>query len=71
MVFLLLTLNDQTLYFKDRVIAKIKKEYLALFELNDMRYVNGALTRFYKLPNSVNSVLSTYSIKSVERSYTW
>jgi len=66
MVFLLLTLNDQTLYFKDRVIAQIKKEYLPLFELNDMRYVNGALTRFYKLPNSVNSVLSTYSIKSVE-----
>jgi subtilisin family serine protease len=66
MVFLLLTLNNQTLYFKDRVIAQIRKEYLPLFELNDMKYVNGALTRFYRLPNSVNSVLSTYSIKSVE-----
>ncbi|MEO0224128.1 MAG: S8 family serine peptidase [candidate division WOR-3 bacterium] len=66
MMFFLLTLNDQNLYFKDRVIAQIKREYLPLFELRDMKYVNGALTRFYKLPNSVNSVLNSQNIKSVE-----
>ncbi len=65
-MFFLLTLNDQNLYFKDRVIAQIKREYLPLFELRDMKYVNGALTRFYKLPNSVNSVLNSQNIKSVE-----
>lgn len=65
MLLIILNEND-VLYFKDRVIAQIKKEYISAFELSDMKYVNGALTRFYNLPHSVNSLLSNYSIKSVE-----
>ncbi len=66
MLFLILSSVDQPLYLKDRVVAQIKREYLALFQLEDMRYVNGALTRFYNLPNTINSILSSYSIRSVE-----
>ncbi len=66
MLFLILSSVDQPLYLKDRIVAQIKKEYLPIFQLQDMRYVNGALTRFYNLPNTINSILSSYSIRSVE-----
>jgi subtilisin family serine protease len=66
MLFFVFSLNEQVLYLKDRVIAKVRTDYFPLFEVKNVDYVNGALTRFYKLPHSINSILQNLNIRSVE-----